>query len=213
MRPLQFFLSACCRKRNSSALISSLPVTVSLHHAHQHAHRPLGARLIRRLQVSNRSCYYHSAHHFRFMAFVLFEPYFPAASTRIHHQSSYRIISKGDRFPESFRANSGQKPVALFRRFVRVVWNPCSFLIAITLIVSVTASQRAPQLGRIFLLLPLDSPLSEKSDVAERISCGSRPRREDRTFGFGCLPFPFLCPYNIINSAQRQAFFAQFFAA
>ena len=104
----------------------------------------------------------------KYQGSVMYEPYFPAASTRIHPQSSYRIISEGDRFPVSFRANSGQKPVALFRRFVCVGWNPRSFFIAITLIVSVTASRRAPQLGRIFLLLPLDSPLSEKSDVADK---------------------------------------------
>lgn len=41
-----------------------------------------------------------------------------------------------------------------------------------------------------------------------KVSVGCRPGLWDRTFGFGCLPFPFLWPNNIINSAQRQAFFA-----
>lgn len=123
---------------------------------------------------------------------VKIEPYFPAASTRIHPQSSYRIISEGDRFPVSFRANSGQKPVALFRRFVCVGWNPRSFFIAITLIVSVTASRRAPQLGRIFLLLPLDSPLSEKSDVADKeFSVGFALAGEIRLSVSGVCPFLF----------------------
>ena len=46
--------------------------------------------------------FYHSAHHLRFMAFVLvYEPYFPAASIRVHRQSSFRIFHKGDRFPKA----------------------------------------------------------------------------------------------------------------
>lgn len=46
--------------------------------------------------------FYHSAHHLRFMAFVfVYEPYFPAASIRVHRQSSFRIFHKGDRFPKA----------------------------------------------------------------------------------------------------------------
>ena len=137
---------------------------------------------------------------------VKIEPYFPAASTRIHPQSSYRIISEGDRFPVSFRANSGQKPVALFRRFVCVGWNPRSFFIAITLIVSVTASRRAPQLGRIFLLLPLDSPLSEKSDVADKeFSVGFALAGEIRLSVSGVCPFLFcaLIISSILHNVKR----------
>lgn len=52
-----------------------------------------------------------------------------------------------------------QKSIALFRRFVLLAWNSLIF-IAITLIVSVTASRRVPRTGRMLLLLPLDSPLS-----------------------------------------------------
>ena len=52
-----------------------------------------------------------------------------------------------------------QKSIALFRRFVLIVWNSLIF-IAITLIVSVTASRRVPRTNRTSLLLPLDSPLS-----------------------------------------------------
>ena len=52
-----------------------------------------------------------------------------------------------------------QKLIALFRRFVLTFWNSLIF-IAITLIVSVTASRRVPRTGRMSLLLPLDSPLS-----------------------------------------------------
>ena len=142
---------------------------------------------------------------------VKIEPYFPAASTRIHPQSSYRIISEGDRFPVSFRANSGQKPVALFRRFVCVGWNPRSFFIAITLIVSVTASRRAPQLGRIFLLLPLDSPLSEKSDVADKeFSVGFALAGEIRLSVSGVCPFLFcaLIISSILHNVKR--FYALF---
>ena len=137
---------------------------------------------------------------------VKIEPYFPAASTRIHPQSSYRIISEGERFPVSFRANSGQKPVALFRRFVCIGWNPRSFFIAITLIVSVTASRRAPQLGRIFLLLPLDSPLSEKSDVADKeFSVGFALAGEIRLSVSGVCPFLFcaLIISSILHNVKR----------
>lgn len=52
-----------------------------------------------------------------------------------------------------------QKPIALFRRFVCLIWNSL-FFIAITLIVSVTAPRRVPRTGRMSLLIPLDSPLS-----------------------------------------------------
>ena len=45
--------------------------------------------------------FYHSAHHLRFMAFVLvYEPYFPAASIRVHRQSSFRIFIKGIASPK-----------------------------------------------------------------------------------------------------------------
>jgi len=52
-----------------------------------------------------------------------------------------------------------QKSIALFRRFVLFFWNSL-ILIAITLIISVTASRRVPRTDRMSLLLPLDSPLS-----------------------------------------------------
>ena len=69
---------------------------------------------------------------------------------------------------------------------------PAFFFIAITLIVSVTASRRAPQLGRIFLLLPLDSPLSEKSDVADKeFSVGFALAGEIRLSVSGVCPFLF----------------------
>ncbi|MFR2288724.1 MAG: hypothetical protein ACLS69_02710 [Butyricicoccus sp.] len=93
-----------------------------LHHAHQHAHRPLGAQF-GILRVSIGYCFYHSA---GFMAFVLFTNPFPAASIRVHRQSSFRIFRKGDRFPKA-AGELWSKPIALFRRFVRVVWNPRSF--------------------------------------------------------------------------------------
>ena len=139
---------------------------------------------------------------------VKIEPYFPAASTRIHPQSSYRIISEGDRFPVSFRANSGQKPVALFRRFVCVGWNPRSFFIAITLIVSVTASRRAPQLGRIFLLLPLDSPLSKDLAFAicsEKFLAGVAHACEIGLSALGVCPFLFcdLIISSILHNVKR----------
>ena len=104
VRPHQLFLSACRRKTYYSAALISSPRAAFflLHHAHQHAHRPLGAQSFGILQVSIGYCFYHSAHHLRFMAFVLvYEPYFPAASIRVHRQSSFRIFHKGDRFPKA----------------------------------------------------------------------------------------------------------------
>ena len=203
MRPLQL-LSACCRKTYIlTALISSrlcyvlaAPCSSACPSATGCAPCPAYAGITGSFGAS-------------FPVYglcVKIEPYFPAASTRIHPQSSYRIISEGDRFPVSFRANSGQKPVALFRRFVCVGWNPRSFFIAITLIVSVTASRRAPQLGRIFLLLPLDSPLSEKSDVADKeFSVGFALAGEIRLSVSGVCPFLFcaLIISSILHNVKR----------
>ena len=154
------------------------------------------------------------------------EPCFPAASIRLH-----RSVCITDNVQCTRIASSKvpfllcQKPIALFRRFVVAIGNSLIF-IAITLIVSVTASRRAPQLGRIFLLLPLDSPLSEKSDVADKeFSVGFALAGEIRLSVSGVCPFLFcaLIISSILHNVKRflhtfsphiaQYFFCEFVAS
>lgn len=88
------------------------------------------------------------------------EPYFPAASIRF----LLPVTANGNVFTEdSFLKGAVpyfQEPIALFRRFACLIWNSLLFLMAITLIVSVTAPQRVPRMDGMILLKPLDSPLS-----------------------------------------------------
>ena len=85
-----------------------------------------------------------------------------------------------------------QKSIALFRRFVLIFWNSL-ISIAITLIVSVTASRRVPRTNRMSLLLPLDSPLS-RSYLALRQSF--QKKNGFRLFVKPLLYFPSgVCPY------------------
>lgn len=103
MRPHQCCCLPAAEKTYCSAALISSPRAAFflLHHAHQHAHRPLGAQLFGILQVSIGYCFLPFGASLRFMAFVLvYEPYFPAASIRVHRQSSFRIFIKGIASPK-----------------------------------------------------------------------------------------------------------------
>lgn len=101
MRPHQCCCLPAAEKTYCSAALISSPRAAFflLHHAHQHAHRVRSYSASCRYQSD--TVFYHSAHHLRFMAFVLvYEPYFPAASIRVHRQSSFRIFIKGIASPK-----------------------------------------------------------------------------------------------------------------
>lgn len=95
----------------------------------------------------------------KYQGSVMYEPYFPAASIRLHRQYVLRMDIHEDSFLKGAVPYFAQKPIALFRRFACLIWNSL-ILIAITLIVSVTAPRRVPRTGKMPLLIPLDSPLS-----------------------------------------------------
>ena len=120
------------------------------------------------VQVIARILFHSPTHRFRVLSCA--EPYFPAASIRLHRQYVSRMNIHEDSFLQGTVPYFVQKPIALFRRFAFFTWNSL-FLIAITLIVSVTAPRRVPRTGRMSLLIPLDSPLSQVS------------------FGFFAIPF------------------------
>ena len=112
------------------------------------------------VQVIARILFHSPTHRFRVLSCL--EPYFPAASIRLHRQYVLRMDIHEDSFLKGAVPYFAQKPIALFRRFAFFTWNSL-FLIAITLIVSVTAPRRVPRTGRMSLLIPLDSPLSSVS--------------------------------------------------
>lgn len=127
------------------------------HHTHQYAHRPFGCALFLVWQVSSR---------------ILFSFANASISGFFHARTLLSCcldpLASSVRFTDGYHEDSFlkgavpyfiQKSIALFRRFVLIFWNSL-ILIAITLIVSVTASRRVPRTDRMSLLLPLDSPLS-----------------------------------------------------
>ena len=106
-----------------------------------------------------------------------------------------------------------QKPIALFRRFVFSMWNSLIF-IAITLIVSVTAPRRVPRTGRMSLLIPLDSPLSQVSfGVLPSLSESERvaPFLQGPCLAsLWCLPFLF-CDIIISSTLHNVKCYFMFF--
>ena len=142
------------------------------------------------VQVIARILFHSPTHRFRVLSCA--EPYFPAASIRLHRQYVSRMNIHEDSFLQGTVPYFVQKPIALFRRFAFFTWNSL-FLIAITLIVSVTASRRVPRTNRMSLLLPLDSPLS-RSYLALRQSF--QKKNGFRLFVKPLLYFPSgVCPY------------------
>ena len=211
MRPHQ----RCClpdaeKTYCSAALISSPRAAFFLlHHAHQHAHRPLGAQLFGILQVSIGYCFLPFGASFEVygLCFLFTNLTFPLPRSVfiVSRHSGYFIKGIAS---QSCRANFGQKPIALCRRFVRVVWNPRSFLIAITLIVSVTAPRRVPRTGKMPLLIPLDSPLSKDLAFAicsEKFLSGVARACEIGLSALGVCPFLFcdLIISSILHNVKR----------
>ena len=127
------------------------------HHTHQYAHRPLDAHYFWLLQASSRILFHSPTHRFSgfFHARTLLSCCLDPLASSVCFTDGYHE----DSFLKGAVPYFFQKSIALFRRFVLLVWNSLIF-IAITLIVSVTASRRVPRTGRMLLLLPLDSPLS-----------------------------------------------------
>lgn len=120
------------------------------------------------------------------------EPYFPAASIHLTQSVCFTDGYHEDSFLKGAVPYFIQKSIALFRRFVLIFWNSL-ISIAITLIVSVTASRRVPRTNRMSLLLPLDSPLS-RSYLALRQSF--QKKNGFRLFVKPLLYFPSgVCPY------------------
>ena len=154
------------------------------HHTHQYAHRPLGAYDFWRYAGIVRILFSFANALFRVLSCL--EPYFPAASIRLHRQYVLRMDIHEDSFLKGAVPYFAQKPIALFRRFACLIWNSL-ILIAITLIVSVTAPRRVPRTGRMSLLIPLDSPLSS-------VSFGDAPSlfRIGKGFAFPVRPLPYV---------------------
>ena len=152
--------------------------------------------------------FYHSAHHLRFMAFVLvYEPYFPAASIRVHRQSSFRIFIKGIASPklpcelwsETDRAFQAVRPCGLEPAFFFNSYHLDRF--GHSVLASLVAC-------RIFLLLPLDSPLSEDLAFAicsEKFLTGVARACEIGLSALGVCPFLFcdLIISSILHNVKR----------
>ena len=152
--------------------------------------------------------FYHSAHHLRFMAFVLvYEPYFPAASIRVHRQSSFRIFIKGIASPklpcelwsETDRAFQAVRPCSL---------EPVFFFNSYHLDRFGHSVLASPRTGKMPLLIPLDSPLSKDLAFAicsEKFLAGVARACEIGLSALGVCPFLFcdLIISSILHNVKR----------